>query len=83
MGLDSALEDDVIRPSSKASFSTSARARLRAMLLRRRRAVASRWDIRLEEEQRMFGQSMRVFEPRQKGEIVMASIFEVLEEQRL
>jgi len=43
--------------------------------------MTSAWDLRLEEEQRAFGQGLRVFEPRQKGEIVMANIFEVLEER--
>jgi len=75
MGLDSALEDDV-RPMSKP-VGLSARARLRAILMRRRR-VASAWDLRLEEEQRAFGSQLRVFEPREKGEFVMASIFEVI-----
>jgi hypothetical protein len=47
----------------------------------RRRRVTSTWDLRLEEEQRTFAQGLRVFEPRQKGEIAMASIFEVLEDR--
>jgi hypothetical protein len=47
----------------------------------RRRRMTTTWDLRLEEEQKDFGPGLRVFEPRQKGEIVMASIFEVLEER--
>jgi len=57
---------------------SSPRNRLRGMLMRRRRQQSS-WDLRLEEEQRSFGTSLRVFEPRPKDNMVMGGIFEVLE----
>jgi len=56
----------------------SARGRLRALLMQRRRR-ASEWDARLEEEQRTFAKGIRVFEPRPREEVVLGGIFEVLE----
>jgi hypothetical protein len=59
-----------------AARPVSARGRLRALLMRRRKSA---WDSRVEEEQRSFGHGLRVFEPRPKSDMVMGSISEVLE----
>jgi hypothetical protein len=57
---------------------SSGAARLRALLLRRRRW--SSWDCAVEEDRRLFGPQLAVFEPRRRGDVAMAGIFEVLDQ---
>jgi hypothetical protein len=58
--------------------SSGAAARLRALLMRRRRW--SSWDSAVEEDRRAFGPQLAVFEPRRRGDVAMAGIFEVLDQ---
>jgi hypothetical protein len=46
--------------------------------MRRRRW--SSWDCAVEEDRRAFGPQLAVFEPRRRGDVAMAGIFEVLEQ---
>jgi hypothetical protein len=57
---------------------SSGAARLRALIMRRRRW--SSWDCAVEEDRRAFGPQLAVFEPRHRGDVAMAGIFEVLDQ---
>jgi hypothetical protein len=89
LALDAVVDDGFFAmPAATAAFATPPRktiqrrssgaARLRALILRRRRW--SSWDCAVEEDRRAFGPQLAVFEPRHRGDVAMASIFEVLDQ---
>jgi hypothetical protein len=77
------------RGVSKSPERMGTRQRIRAMLMRRRMTLVSKWDVRTEERREIFGawsapaaSQLMIFEPARKGEIAIASIFEVMETGR-
>jgi hypothetical protein len=90
LALNAVVDDDFfVMPTATAAFAaaparktiqrrSSGAARLRALIMRRRRW--SSWDCAVEEDRRAFGPQLAVFEPRHRGDVAMAGIFEVLDQ---
>jgi hypothetical protein len=79
MGLDQALEEGMPKAQVKES---SGRTRLRALLMMRRKRISPKWETSVEEQIKIAGSGLRLFEPRRTDQIIMSSIFEVLDEAR-
>jgi len=79
MGLDQALEEGMPRTVHKES---AGRTRLRALLMMRRKRVAPKWEDSVQQQVKIVGEGINLFEPRHSNQIVMSSIFEVLDDAR-